>query len=236
MINHVKDLVSYFGDRCAHWDVVNEAFSESNTTDPAFPYRSVNNIWYQVIGPEYIAIAFKAASDISHDEGLNVKLYYNDYGIESPEPKNSAAVALVRTLQARNIQIDGVGFESHFLAGGTPTHTRQEQAMRAFNDLGVEVAVTELDVRVSLPLTAANERKQAQDYYNTVAACMNVERCVGVTFWDFVDTYSWVPNSFAGFGSAHIWAQPGGSGSELMRKNRLYAVIMQALTGQSFTW
>ncbi|KXT11280.1 hypothetical protein AC579_1675 [Pseudocercospora musae] len=120
LVNHVKYLVSYFGDRCAHWDVVKEVFSESSTTDPNFPYRSVNNIWYQVIGPEYIVIAFKAASEVVREKGLNVKLYYNDYGIESPGPKNSAAVALITSLQARSIQTDGIGFESHFLAGGTP--------------------------------------------------------------------------------------------------------------------
>ncbi|KAF7193473.1 Endo-1,4-beta-xylanase D [Pseudocercospora fuligena] len=122
LVKHVKELVSYFGDRCTHWDVVNEAFSESNTTDPAFPYRSINNIWYQIIGPEYISIAFNADSE----ERIECKAMLQRLRHRISWPKEQR---LVQTLQARNIQINGVGFESHFLAGGTPNQTRQEQAM-----------------------------------------------------------------------------------------------------------
>lgn len=46
-----------------------------------------------------------------------MKLYYNDYNIESPGAKSTAAQKLVKQLQKRNIQIDGVGLESHFIAG-----------------------------------------------------------------------------------------------------------------------
>lgn len=117
---------------------------------------------------------------------LKVKLYYNDYNIESPGNKSLAAQRLVSELKAQDIQIDGVGLESHFIAGSAPSQAEQEANMNAFTALGVDVAVTELDVRLpALPPNATSQAQQVLDYYNSVAACANVERCIGVTVWDF---------------------------------------------------
>lgn len=109
--NHVTKLVEHFGDRCYSWDVVNEAFSD----DPAGSYTS--NIWLDTIGEEYVPMAFAAAQKAVKNNGLNVKLYYNDYNIEYPGNKSTAAQNLVKELKGRGIQIDGVGLESHFIVG-----------------------------------------------------------------------------------------------------------------------
>lgn len=179
LVNHVTNLVAHFGDRCYSWDVVNEALSDS----PAGAWSS--NIWYDTIGPEYFFLAFQAAAHAVAANNLSVKLYYNDYNIEYVGDKSAAAQALVAQLQERGIQIDGVGFESHFIVGDTPSQADQEANMKAFVALGVDVAVTELDVRLDLPANATTETQQVSDYYSTVAACANVARCVGITVWDF---------------------------------------------------
>ena len=64
--------------------------------------------------------------------------------------------------------------------------------MNAFAALGVEVAITELDIRTTVPPTEAAQLQQVQDYKDTVEACADVSKCVGITVWDFDDTYSWV--------------------------------------------
>jgi endo-1,4-beta-xylanase len=57
--------------------------------------------------------------------------------------------------------------------------------------LGVEVAYTELDVRhPSLPPSASALARQGQDYASVVKSCLNVEKCVGITLWDFTDKVS----------------------------------------------
>ena len=109
--NHVTKTIEHFGDRCYSWDVVNEAFADS----PAGSYSS--NVWYDTIGPEYVAMAFDAATKAVKKHHLKVKLYYNDYNIENPGAKATATQNLVKELKARKIQIDGVGLESHFIAG-----------------------------------------------------------------------------------------------------------------------
>lgn len=145
-----------------------------------------DNLWLDVIGPEYFFLAFDAATQAVQNNNLSVKLYYNDYNIEYAGNKSTAAQTLVSELKARGIQIDGVGLESHFIAGETPSQADQEANMNAFTALDVDVVITELDVRLpALPPNATSEAQQVSDYYNSVAACANVERCVGITVWDF---------------------------------------------------
>ncbi|TKA46661.1 hypothetical protein B0A54_02494 [Friedmanniomyces endolithicus] len=221
---HVTTLVEHFGDRCYSWDVVNEAFSDN----PAGAYAP--NIWYDTIGPAYVVEAFQAASDAVRANNLAVKLYYNDYNIEFLGNKSYAAQALVKDLKNRNIQIDGVGLESHFIAGETPSKAAQQANMEAFTALGVDVVVTELDVRLNLPPTVATEAQQVVDYYNTVAACVAVPRCVGIVVWDFDDTYSWIPGTFPGQGYGDLFLQPNGPNTPLVRKAP-YDGCLEALTG-----
>ncbi len=81
------------------------------------------------------------------------------------------------------------------------------QNMEAFTALGIEVAITELDIRMTLPSTAALLAQQETDYNTVISSCMAVAGCVGVTIWDFTDEYSWVPSTFSGQGAACPWDQ-----------------------------
>ena len=92
---------------------------------------------------------------------------------------------LVKQLKADGVPIDGIGFESHFILGEVPTTLQAN--MEAFTALGIEIAVTELDVRITLPATDADLQQQKQDYQTVVSACNAVPGCVGVTIWDYTD-------------------------------------------------
>ncbi|CCX06150.1 Similar to Endo-1,4-beta-xylanase; acc. no. O60206 [Pyronema omphalodes CBS 100304] len=72
-------------------------------------------------------------------------------------------------------------------------------------NLGVEVALTEVDIRMTLPVTDAKLAQQAVDYKNVVGACVAVGRCIGITIWDYTNKYSWMPSVFPGQGSALPW-------------------------------
>lgn len=218
LINHVTHLVEYFGDRCYAWDVVNEALSDSGTGNLADNSTWRSDIWYNTIGPNYVAVAFKAAEAAVKANKLKVKLYYNDYNIESAGNKATAAQALVKSLKDAGIQIDGAGLQSHFIVGSTPSRAAQTANMNAFAALGVDVAITELDIRTTVPATAAAQQQQVVDYASSVGACADVDACVGVTAWDFDDAYSWIPSTFPGQGYGDLFFQPGGYGTPLVRK------------------
>ena len=73
------------------------------------------------------------------------------------------------------------------VVGSTPSKTTQISNLESFTALGVEVALTELDIRMKLPSTTAQIAQQSTDYQTSVAACLGVTECVGVTVWDFGD-------------------------------------------------
>lgn len=94
-------------------------------------------------------------------------------------------LALVKELLADGVPLDGVGFQSHFIVGAVPGSL--QQTLEQFTALGLEVAITELDIRMTLPATDALLAQQQKDYEAVVQACMNVSGCVGVTIWDWTD-------------------------------------------------
>lgn len=199
MKEHINGVVSHFKDVCYAWDVVNEPLNDGDGSFKEGPFLSA-------IGPEYVAIAFELASQAVKATGKDIKLYVNEYNNEYPGAKTTALVNLVKNIKSRGIQLDGVGFESHFIVGQTPDRASQVAAKNQFTALGVDVAVTELDVRFSsLPPTQAQLQQQATDYVNSVGSCLDVKRCVGVTVWDFEDKYSWIPGTFPGSGQADLY-------------------------------
>ena len=188
-----------------------------------------DSVWYKTIGPAYIPIAFAAAAKADPD----VKLYYNDFGIELPSPKATAAQNIVNLIRSYGTKVDGVGIqahvdlsgmppEEHFELGSTPTYDEFVVVMKEFTALGVEVAITELDVSLLTPSNATSLAKQAEAYYNVTAACLTIKECVGITIWDWTDRYTWVPNVFPDMGEALPWDK------DLVKKPA-YDGIMKAL-------
>lgn len=195
---HVTSVISHFGSACYAWDVVNEALNENGT------FR--NSVFFEVLGEEYIAHSFEVAREVAPPE---TKLYYNDFNLETAPEKQTAAVELVKSLQSKGVKIDGVGLQAHFTVGQTPSVESLIATLQRFADLGVDVAWTELDVAQEDVETASElaVEQQASDYVVAVRACLEVERCVGVTVWQFTDRYSWVPGTFPGKGDACLWTE-----------------------------
>jgi endo-1,4-beta-xylanase len=188
MVAHIATEAGRYRSAITAWDVVNEPFAEDGG------WRK--SIWYEAMGPDYVAIALKAARAADPD----AKLYINDYNVETAGPKMRALHDLVAALKGDGVPIDGVGLQSHFIAGSAPADL--PAAMADFAALGVDVAVTELDLRIRLPADKQSLSTQADDYGSVVRACRETPRCVGVTTWGVTDARSWVPSFFGGYGAA----------------------------------
>jgi endo-1,4-beta-xylanase len=191
MENHITTEVTHYKGQLYAWDVVNEPFDDSGN------FRT--DAFFQAMGSGYIADALRTARAADP----TAKLYLNDYNIEGTGAKATAMFNLVSSLKAQGVPLDGVGFESHFILGQVPTSMQAN--MQRFADLGLDVAVTELDDRITLPASAANLTQQATDFANVVKDCLNIARCVGVTQWAVGDPDSWVPGAFSGQGAATMY-------------------------------
>ena len=177
------------------WDVVNEPFNDDGT------WRQ--DVFYNTLGQSYVTIALQAARMADPA----AKLYINEYNIEYAGPKATSLLNLVKSLKSADVPLDGVGFQCHFIVGEVPTGLQSQ--LTTFAATGVEVAITELDIRTTTPASQAALAQQQKDFQTVVQACMNVEGCVGITIWDFSDKYSWVPSTFSGQGAACPWDQVG---------------------------
>lgn len=187
--NHITNVVTHYKGRLYAWDVVNEVLNEDGTMR--------NSFWYQKLGTSYIADAFRFARAADPD----VKLYINDYNTDGLGAKSDGMYSLVQSLLAQGVPIDGVGFQAHLaIQYGFPT--QMQQNLQRFANLGLDVAITELDVRMQLPADSSKLATQATYYRNVVNACLAVSRCVGVTTWGYTDKYSWIPSVFPGEGAA----------------------------------
>ena len=167
-----------------------------------------DNVFLRVIGEAYLPISFRIAAAADP----NAKLYYNDYNLEYADAKALGAQRIVKLVQSWGVKIDGVGLQGHLVTSSTPTQSVPtpsqeilEQSLRLYTDLGVDVAYTELDIRMPLPETSEKLQVQSAAFARVAASCIAVPRCVGITLWGVSDKYSWVPNTFSGEGSALLW-------------------------------
>jgi endo-1,4-beta-xylanase len=188
MVNHINTVMGHYRGKVFAWDVVNEAFAENGTRRQSF--------WQQKLGDGYIAEAFRAARAADP----TAKLYYNDYNTDGIGAKSDAVYNMVKAFKQQGVPIDGVGLQAHLIVGQVPSSMQQN--MKRLSDLGLDVAITELDIRMKTPPDSAKLAQQGQDYAKVVDACLSVSRCVGITTWGLSDNHSWVPGVFPGEGAA----------------------------------
>lgn len=219
MKDHIQTIISHWSNDCHAWDVVNEAFDDDG--------KLSDSPWLKIIGPDYVELAFKYAHDAVITSGKEIKLYYNDFYIESPGPKTDAVYKLIKDIKSKHGFTISVGLESHFKVGDKNTKSNQVKVMKGLQDLGATFAITELDVRFpSLPPSGEfTYQAQALRYWETVSACMEFKNCEGITVWDFLDTYSWVPKTFPGAGEACLYS------SDFTQKPA-YQAVVDALQGK----
>ena len=112
----------------------------------------------------------------------------NDFNIEGISAKSTAMLNLVKSLKAQGVPIDGIGLQAHLTVGEVPSTLQAN--MEQFTALGIEIAITELDIRMTMPSTPALLEQQKQDYQTVISACKAVPDCIGVTIWDYTDRVS----------------------------------------------
>lgn len=111
-------------------------------------------------------------------------MYINDYNLDGPGPKIDALIALVNRLKSRGVPIDGVGTQAHLILGQVGGVQTQLQRL---GNLGLDAAITELDIRIAKNVDSNKLNQQRTDYNTVTKACLNVPRCVGITVWGVSD-------------------------------------------------
>jgi endo-1,4-beta-xylanase len=192
--DHINTVMGRYRGRILAWDVVNEA------VDDVTGGLRTTSFWYQKIGPDYIRMAFEFAREADPE----ARLYYNDYSAEGLGQKANAVYDLLKDLRTAGVPVDGVGWQMHLVNGFQITEAHRQNAER-LAALGLDLMITELDVRARLPLSAADLQTQAESYREVADFCLQQPNCRALLMWGFTDRYSWVPGFFSGMGDALIF-------------------------------
>jgi endo-1,4-beta-xylanase len=189
---HIQTEAGHFRGKIWAWDVVNEAFNDDGTLR--------DTLWLRVLGPGYIADAFRWA----HQADPKAILFYNDFNIEGVNAKSDAVYTLLTRLRRQGVPVQAVGAQGH-LDTQFPVPGDVLQNLRRFAAAGLDSAITEADVRIPLPVDATESAAQSAGYSAMLQGCLLVRRCLSFTVWGFSDKYQWVPGVFPGEGSAALY-------------------------------
>ena len=134
MKEHIHTVVGRYKGRVDCWDVVNEAVDDNGNLR--------DNIWAQIIGKDYVQLAFKFAREADPD----AELIYNDFSMPSPV-KRDGVIRLIKEIQGNGVKVDGIGLQAHYHLD-YPDLRQLEKSIVKFSELGVKVMITELDINI----------------------------------------------------------------------------------------
>lgn len=219
--DHVTAVVGHFRERnpgvIVQWDVVGDAFLADGTPRAT--------IWQQVIGDDYLRIAFEAAREADPDALLFYDDFYDDVAVTQDAvasgvpivpganaerttcdavPKCDGVRDRIAALVADGVPIDGIGFQSHLFSPDPADFT---QLTDWVGQLGLQWAVTEFDV--PLPVTEISNPEtldfQAQVYADALAACTDASDCDTFVTWGISDRFSTIPTETGGAFGGALW-------------------------------
>ena len=201
--SYIRALSKYTVGKIDEWDVLNEAIVFNG-------YRT--NTWYEKVDSEendngeigYLTF-FSKLFKWAREENADVKLFYNDYGIEEfGTPKNNLMRIMVKDLKTQlNTPIDGVGLQSHFKLENMNS-SFMENLGNTIDDLGNSgfiANLTELDIRICDGISQGiQEQKDA--YKQIVLTAFSKPNCNTILIWGSSDIDSWIPSHFSNCGQA----------------------------------
>ena len=192
---HVQTIATHYAGKLSSWDVVNEALADGGG------YR--NSLFYQHTGADYIEQAFVNA----HAADSTAELYYNDYKLESDPAKLATLTAMLDGFAARGVPITGVGFQMH-VGIDSPSASTIAAALKQVADRKLKVKISELDIPINKPYSAAYKAGDIKTSYTLALGLMQKKRYCevvkaymdavppaqrgGVTVWGVDDPSSWL--------------------------------------------
>lgn len=181
--SYIHTVVGRYRGRIGSWDVVNEPLAANGSLAPTFFARH--------LGPDYVEFALRVA----HEVDPGAKLYINEVAAEDLSRMSDGLYEMARRLLAKGVPLHGIGFQFHSNIGiGAPKLWAVRVNMQRFAALGLELAVSEMDVRTSTASGPLEARlgEQADIFEGVAALCAEQPACVRMTTWGVTDRFSWL--------------------------------------------
>lgn len=179
MKDHFETVMHRYDGQMDRWDVVTEALKTMGGG------LDTDNHFYKVLGPGYIADAFR----IGRAADADAKLFINEALAVLRAGQRQELYDLVSGLVADGVPIDGVALEMHITkAASTPGVITD--VVNSYHALGLEVTISEMDVHT------LNATLQADIYGAVVDEALHAG-ITDISFWGFTHKYkyTWVPGA-----------------------------------------
>jgi endo-1,4-beta-xylanase len=195
LVDHIRTVGGRYKGKIHSWDVVNEAIWIPDGRPDGLRSSSP---WFQMLGPEYLDLAFHTAREADPAALLT----YNDYGIEYDAgedlKKRAAVLALLRRMKKDNVPLDALGIQSHIKAVGKGAFSQGvRELLNGAKALGLQVFITELDVdddAVPTDDTAERDKLVAEVYRGYLTAALDGPEVKAVLTWGASDKNTWLNN------------------------------------------
>jgi endo-1,4-beta-xylanase len=188
LADHIQTVVGRYRGRILAWDVVNEIL-------PPWPVLPHSSYWLRTIGPEVVDLAFRLA----HEADPDARLFLNEIAADGLGWKSDRLYRLVSDLLERGVPIHGVGFQMHRAVAWPPKPDSLAANFRRFADLGLEIHITEMDMRLYrfflewvFGSRAASAEAQVRIYREAMEAVVAIPSVRLFATWGATDAYSWI--------------------------------------------
>ena len=185
---YIEEVVARYSGRLQSWDVVNEPFWPGHRAPGGFRLGP----WYDAFGPDYVRRAFERAAQVDR----TTKFVLNEAQAERDDELGLAVrrglLKLVRELKDADVKLDVVGLQGHLQPQYPHDPARFDEFLHALADLGVDIYVTEFDVRDDvfpddIEARDAAVARTAQQFLNTTLRHPAVKALIA---WELADNYS----------------------------------------------
>jgi GH35 family endo-1,4-beta-xylanase len=195
------------------WDVVNEPMDDANPsglktdpnpkTNPKEPVIDTNFYWQDYLGKDYARTAVKFARQYG---GSGLKLFVNDYGLESNPAKCDGLIKMIQYWESDGVtKIDGIGTQMHVTCSLNPDtqKSNENKVTDMFNALkatGKLIRISALDMKLTdangSAINMANATFEQQTtmskYYNFIVSkyieIIPAAQRYGITLWNSVQS------------------------------------------------
>ncbi|AFY46257.1 beta-1,4-xylanase [Nostoc sp. PCC 7524] len=191
LTKHIQTVVRHYAGQMHSWDVVNEAIE----IDDGKPRGLRNTPWWQLLGENYIDLAFRVAAEADP----KALLVYNDYGLDYDTPedeaKRTAVLKLLERLKSQGTPIHALGTQAHLSGGDNRFHPRKlRKFLSDVADMGLKILITEMDVKDrTLPVNIQErDRIIAAAYEDFLSTVLDEPAVIAVLTWGLSDRYTWL--------------------------------------------
>jgi endo-1,4-beta-xylanase len=198
--DHIETVMGRYKGKFSAWYIANEVMESPYFNTEPWKYDNYttemrHNFWYDVIGPDYLAHAFRKAHEVDPD----AKLFINEnfWWMDAPSlarVRCDSFYNIVVDLLNQGVPLHGVGLQYYAIDSLPPypwvfsyDWTQRQEEIQRFTDLGIEVQISEVGVTVKSPFTHEKRQHQAELYQKTLDLCLQNNKVTTMTIFGLCD-------------------------------------------------